>query len=233
MNTTGKAKALPRIKTAVDILMTAALLFLMPYMLMGEEAHEWIGLSTFLLFIIHHLLNIGFWKRLFRGRYAPARILMTVVDILVLLSMLGLMVSSVIISRYVLDFLSIHGAAAFGRTLHMLCAYWGFVFMSVHLGLHWGVIIGRVKNTPGRREYLPALKWIARIAGFAVAVWGAVSFIRYDLLQYMFLRCHFVFFDFEEPVILFILNYAAIMGLWIWIAHYAQLGIKKLRKKRK
>lgn len=158
MNTAGKTKALPRIKTAVDILMTAALLFLMPYMLVGEEAHEWIGLSTFPLFIIHHILNIGFWKRLFRGRYTPVRILMTVVDILVLLSMLGLMVSSVIISRYVFDFLPIHGAAAFGRTLHMLCAYWGFVFMSVHLGLHWGVIIGRVKNTPGRCEYPPALK---------------------------------------------------------------------------
>lgn len=29
-------------------------------------------------------------------------------------------------------------------TVHMFCAYWGFVFMSLHLGIHWRVFVGRM-----------------------------------------------------------------------------------------
>lgn len=46
-----------KIKIIADILMTAALLFLMPYGMVGEAAREWIGAGMFLLFILHHILN--------------------------------------------------------------------------------------------------------------------------------------------------------------------------------
>jgi len=45
------------VKRAVDLLMTAALLLLMSYSLIGEAAHEWIGMGMFLLFIAHLILN--------------------------------------------------------------------------------------------------------------------------------------------------------------------------------
>lgn len=41
-------------KICVDIGMTAALLLLMPYELVGQAAHEWIGIGIFVLFIAHH-----------------------------------------------------------------------------------------------------------------------------------------------------------------------------------
>ena len=44
-------------KRAVDFLLTAALLLLMAYSLIGEAAHEWIGMGMFLLFILHLILN--------------------------------------------------------------------------------------------------------------------------------------------------------------------------------
>jgi hypothetical protein len=46
-----------RVKIGIDILLTAALLLLMPYGMVGEAAHEWIGTAMFLLFVIHHILN--------------------------------------------------------------------------------------------------------------------------------------------------------------------------------
>ena len=46
-------KTKQKIKIAVDLLMTIALLLLMPYEMIGEAAHEWIGAGMFLLFIIH------------------------------------------------------------------------------------------------------------------------------------------------------------------------------------
>ena len=50
------------LKLAVDIAMTAALLLLMVYELIGQAAHEWIGMGMFALFIVHHILN-GSWIR--------------------------------------------------------------------------------------------------------------------------------------------------------------------------
>ncbi len=45
------------LKIVVDIGMTVMLLFLMAYELIGEAAHEWLGIGMFVLFIIHHILN--------------------------------------------------------------------------------------------------------------------------------------------------------------------------------
>lgn len=122
------------LKLTVDIVMTILLFLLMTYELVGQAAHEWIGIGMFLLFILHHILNRSWSRNLFKGKYTAFRMAQTVIVVLVLASMAGSMVSGVILSRYVLSFLPIKGGRAFARTLHMLSAYWGFVFMSLHLG---------------------------------------------------------------------------------------------------
>ena len=135
------------LKMAVDGVMTVLLLLLMAYELVGRAAHEWIGLIMFVLLIAHHILNRGWLKNLRKGRYTPYRVLQTALAGLVLLSMLGQMVSALLISREVFAFLPFTGGVGFGRTLHMLAAYWGYIFLSLHLGLHWGGITGAL----GRR----------------------------------------------------------------------------------
>ena len=127
------------VKTGVDIAMTVALLLLMAYQLIGENAHEWIGILMFLLFVVHHLLNGAWSKNLLRGKYNARRICQTALVFLILLCMLGSMVSGIVISRYVFAFLPKHGGYELAGRLHMLCAYWGFVLMSLHLGLHWNI----------------------------------------------------------------------------------------------
>ena len=129
-------------KIIVDIVMTVLLMLLMAFELVGRSAHEWIGLGMFLLFILHHALNRRWSRNLFRGRYTPVRILQTACAALVLLSMLGSLISAVPISRVVFSFLPISGGLSFGRTLHMLSAYWGFILLSFHLGLHWNMVHG-------------------------------------------------------------------------------------------
>ena len=114
-----------KVKIAVDVLMTLGMLFLMGYQFWGDVAHEWAGAGMFVLFILHHALNGGWYKSLFRGKYTPFRVFQIVVDALVLLDMLGLMVSEVILSNHVFDFLPILGGMGFARTLHMLASFWG------------------------------------------------------------------------------------------------------------
>lgn len=46
------------LKIITDIAMTAILLLLMAYSLVGEAVHEWLGIGMFVLFILHHVLNV-------------------------------------------------------------------------------------------------------------------------------------------------------------------------------
>lgn len=78
-----------KLKICIDILMTAALLFLMPYELVGRAAHEWIGTEIFLLFILHHILNRKWTAHMFKGKYAKFRILQTILVAAIFISMIG------------------------------------------------------------------------------------------------------------------------------------------------
>jgi integral membrane sensor domain MASE1 len=98
---------------------------LMAHMLTGQRVHEWAGTLMFLMFIIHNVLNANWYLKLLRGKYTPQRMLQTVTNLLVFASMLGLMISGIIMSRHVFSFLSINGGMAFARKLHMLSSLLG------------------------------------------------------------------------------------------------------------
>ena len=140
------------LKLVVDMIMTILLFLLMAYLLVGETVHEWMGLAMFILFIFHHALNWKWYRNLFRGKYTPLRIWQTVLNILLLAAMIALMVSGIILSREVFDFLDISGGMGIARTIHMLASYWGFLFMSMHLGLHWSMVMGMIRRAAGIRN---------------------------------------------------------------------------------
>lgn len=218
-------------KICVDIGMTIALLFLMTYELIGQAAHEWLGIGIFVLFILHHILNRKWSGSLLKGKYTPLRIWQTTLVLLVLAAMIGSMVSGVILSRHALSFLPIKGGRSFARSLHMLASYRGFVLMSLHLGLHWRMMMGMA----GKMMKKPSAvrTWTLRILALAIAAYGVYAFIKRDIGSYMLLKIQFVFFDFEEPLIVFLLDYMAIMGLFVFIGHYLTDILKRYSKKRK
>ena len=226
-------KASVKFKICVDITMTAALYACMAYMLVGEEAHEWIGSGLALLFVMHNALNRKWYAALLTGRYTPLRAFQTAVNLLCLASMAAAAVSGAAMSRYLYDIPFLSGGASLARTVHMLAAYWGYCFISLHLGLHWSMMLGMMKNAAAPQR---APRWITpllRTAGAAAALLGAHALMRHNLLDYMFLRNQFVFFDTERPLYLFFLDYAAIMALWAWLAHYARLVLIKVPARKK
>lgn len=214
-------------KIVIDIIMTVLLLFLMARQLTGDSAHEWLGAGMLILWIAHHILNRNWYSHLFKGKYTPMRILQTVINFTVLLSMFGLTVSGIILSRKVFAFLPIPGGIALARPLHVLSAFWGFVLMALHLGLHWNMILGMVRKVTGPVAS-KLLRILLRITATLVAGYGLYAFLKNQFLSYMFLTSSFVFFDFERPVLLFFAEYIAIMNLFIFLAHYTSKGIQKL-----
>ena len=219
-------------KIVIDMIMTVLLMFLMARQITGDSAHEWLGAGMLLLWIAHHILNRGWYSHLFKGKYTPMRIFQTVTNFAVLLSMFGLMVSGIILSREVFAFLPISGGIALARPLHVLSAFWGFVLMALHLGQHWNMILGMVRKAAGPVSSKP-LRILLHIAAASVAGYGLYAFLKNQFLSYMFLTSSFVFFDFERPVLLFFTEYIAIMGLFIFLAQYTSRGIQRLAGSRK
>ena len=129
--------------------------------------------------------------------------------------MLGLMASGVMLSRYVFSFLPRRGGQKFARTLHMLCSYWGFCLMGLHLGLHWRMVMGWAGKRAAAR---PAL---LSAAGLLAVGYGVYDFFKREVWLYLFLRSHFVFFDFSEPLLMYLLDYIAVLAAFVWLGHYA------------
>lgn len=220
------------IKLAVDILMTFALLFLMGYQFWGEAPHEFVGTAEFVLFIVHHILNCHWHKSLFKGRYSALRILTLCIDFLVMLSMLAQMYSGIIMSRYVFDFLPFGGGMTMARRLHILGAYWGFLFMSLHLGIHWSMILKMMRKYAGIKGVSKVRSAVAFFAGLLMSVYGVCAFISRDFPTYLLLKSEFVFLDYSEPKFRFYIDYFALMGLCIFIAHYGIKIIRRMKKQR-
>ena len=219
-------------KWVLDVLMTITLLLLMGYQFWGETAHEWIGAGMFLLFFAHQLLNRNWYRNLFRGRYTSVRVLQLIINLLTLVAMLALMYSGIVLSRHMFAFLPIKGGLMLARQLHILGSYWGYLMMSLHLGLHWSMVLGIIRKKTGIKNTSRIRSGICFAAGLLIAGYGISVFVRRDFPLYLFLRSHFVFLDYEEPVFLYYVDYVALMGTCIFIAHYLSKGFRKLSKKK-
>lgn len=217
-----------RLKIVIDVLMTLALLFLMGYQFWGDVAHEWAGAGMFVLFIAHHVVNGGWHKSLFCGKYTPFRIFQLILDLAVFADMIGLMVSGIMLSNHVFAFLNLHGGISLARLLHMASSYWGFVIMALHLGLHWGIFTGLGKRVFRIQKSSLLCNTAVLLVSAAIAVYGVIAFLRRNLLTYLLVQTQFVFLDFGESRVLFYLDYLAMMGTCIFFSHYAGRLLRKL-----
>lgn len=204
----------------IDLAITAMLPVLMAYSLVGESIHEWVGISMFILFIIHHILNCRWHQNLLKGKYSGIRIIGTVINVLLFGIMICLMISGIILSRHVFIFLHINAGIAIAREVHLFAAYWGLVLMSLHLGLHWSILMGVTKKITGIKKTSLIRTAFLRMIAALIAAYGIYAFLYRNNGSYMLLRTKFVFFDFDEPLSLFFADQLAIMGLFVFAGHY-------------
>ena len=217
-------KPVIKMKIIVDIAMTVLIILLMSYGLIGEENHEWLGMGMFILFVLHHILNYKWHMNIKSGRCNAVRIIQTTVVAVIFLCMIGSMVSGIMLSRYLFSSLSFHNENGTVEKIHILCAYWGFVMMSLHLGFHWNMITSMVKkhiNVPALAEKI--LKLLVCI----IAIYGVFAFIQRDIADYLFLRSHFVFFDYAQPKWHFFIDYVSVMGVFIMVGFFILKFVKK------
>lgn len=210
------------LRHSTDLTMTVLLLVLMAYSVTGQEVHEWMGIGILALFLLHHGLNAAWFRTLVKGRYTPLRALQTIFVVLLFASVTAQVVSGLAMARYALPFLNIPVSTSTARLMHLACGYWSFLLMGLHLGLHWSVFLGLGRKLRGGRPLPPAGRWILRILTGAAAIWGAVGFAQQNIIDYLFLRTEFVFFDYEKSLLLTIGELAAMMVLWTLTGYLLQ-----------
>ena len=218
-----------KLRIVIDIGMVLLLPLLMAYSLVGEAAHEYLGIGMFVLFAAHHSLNAAWWKRLHRGGYTPLRVLGTAVNLALAMIMLALPISGMILSRHVFRFLHFNGAST-ARTVHLLASYWGLVLMSVHAGMHGSMISGMLRKKFNIRQTSTAGTWVLRLIAVLLAVCGIYAFVKHKISSYLFLRTQFVFIDFSQPVVLVLLDYLAIIALFAIVGYCISKVINKNKR---
>ena len=212
-------------KRILDILMTLALPCLMAYELIGQETHEILGLCTVGLFILHHAMNWQWHRNLFRGKYTAYRAVLTALDVLMIIVFIDQAVTGIMMAKHVFPDLPHVGRRSFARVLHLLGAYWGFIFCCLHAGMHMTGMIRKWISKTGMARVLPAA------LALCISGYGVYAFIKRGPPRYMVLREQFVFFDFDEPLVWFFLDYIAILLALMLLGSLLGYGLQKVRRK--
>jgi len=214
-----------KIRLTVDAVMVILLPMLMAYALIGEAVHEILGTAMLALLIAHHLLNRRFYGAIRKGRYGADRVFRTALDGILLIALLLQPVSGILLSRHLYTFIPALPAAATAREIHMVCAYWSFLLMGVHTGTHLRPLRNRMKK---RKAAGIAFGSIVLL----IAAYGGYAFFKRGLPEYLIHKNAFAFFDFDEPVVWFLADYAAITVLAAAIGFGITEGLSRLSRGR-
>ena len=190
------------LRRIVDILMTIALMLLMSSQVTGQEAHEYTGITMFTLFLIHQYLNRRWYGALLKGKYTLLRSFSTAVNFTLLASFVTTAFSGIIMSEN-FPSLNIESLTSFARLAHLSCSYLSFTLMGIHLGLHWGMIAGKIKSSwPG-------------IFAVILAGYGLYAFVWVNnIASYIFLVNEFAFLDYDKNPAIVILENVSMMSFW-------------------
>jgi len=197
----------------------------------GTVAEGWIGMAMLVLFISHHILNHKWVTSVRKGKYNAFRVIQTVLVIIMLILIMGSMISGILLSNHIFKWIKISGTYMTARQIHMFCAYWGLVVMSLHLGFHWNIAVAMA----GRLWEHPSVirTWAARSVATTIAGYGLYAFYRRQIGDYLIMRMHFVFYDYEKGIFPFLLDYLAVMMLIAFIGYYSGVFLKKTGKRKR
>lgn len=209
---------------AIDIIMLAAMLFLMGMQVTKQEIHEWLGIGLFVLVIAHHILNRKYYSAVFKGKYTPLRAFMLIVNTALLLSFIATPTTGMLMSRYATPFLNSVVGTALPRKLHLMLTYWSFVLMGMHAGLHLGIISSKLKNK--------SVKVIAFMLMCVVSGYGFYLFAKANIFEYMLMKTQFAFLDYSKPAWQIIIENLAMLLAWALATYLITIGLKNIKKKK-
>lgn len=211
-----------KVRRIVDILMVICFIALMLNQITGVFAHEVIGIITFILFIIHHIINRNFYKNMFKGKFNKLRIAFLIIDVLLFIMMILMMISSILISQHLFEFLNIT-SHTLGRYLHIISSYMIYMLSALHLGLHFNQMIKLSKDK----------KIIVNVFLVLFAlIFGVNGFIKKEFIPKLTLQNLFPLYS-DDSFVIILIDYLGIFIMFMMIGYgiYNLVILKKGEKK--
>ncbi len=200
--------------------MTVLMLLAMAYYLTGNTIHEFIGVTVFVQFIVHNLLNRKWYKAILKGKYNFRRILQLGINLLFLATMSVMMISAVFISSDLFSFIIINNDMTL-RQIHVQTAYWGFIIMAVHIGLSWEIIISSARRMTGITGKSRIRTILLRVLAVLIVFYGVNSSFEREVGSKLLIYNPFGWYTNDQSYIGFLIDHLSIMGIYICGTHYA------------
>lgn len=213
-------------KLTVDILMGLIMIPVMAERATKLPIHEYLGTVLILLFILHHVLNFNWFRRLGKGRYPRSRKLEIGSNILLTLAFIMIIISSIMTAKYVFTLGLPIETRHIWKRIHFASAYWFIAFLGIHIGLHWQMVLAKFRNFP-----LFANKILARGSALLLTLAGAYTFIATSMAPAMIqIRRRAVFpHPTERNDFIVVVAFFCILAMWTVLGHY---GRKLLLQRR-
>jgi hypothetical protein len=217
------------IRLAVDLTMIILLFMASGYRITGNIIHELIGVSIFVFFIVHNVLNGRWYQRVFEKKNSLPATLNRAVNLLTLIAILVLLVSAVHISHTVFDFIPAEGSLLI-RKIHVSAAYSSLILMSMHLGMHWGTIISMMRKMTRIKFATPFGIIMLRLSAVLIAGYGMyVSFER-NVCSKLIAYYTYDFWNSGQSVLIYFIDSMSVMGIYVFGTHYVLKFVLKYKR---
>lgn len=211
-------------KRYLHVALIVVLLLLMANLLIGIGVfHESLGLIMGLLVLVHLVQNRTWWQSLFKGKYNVQRFVLVLLNVALAIGIVITMISGIRMSHYVIPNTIFFEQMGTIRLIHHYAVYWVFIICAAHVGLHVPVITGR---WPVLKRALQSQNiWLQGIVAL-ICLYGAYAFWYESLFMYLTFISDFAYFDFDQPVLLFLFNYFSIFIL-VAAIFYRLFGVRR------
>lgn len=209
------------VKMIIDALMLIIILLEFSKLYTGQLLHEAFGVALLILFIIHNILNINFYKNILKGNYNLLRVITTTTNILFLICMLLTIILGIPISSELFKELKLNGNTTI-RKLHTILGYWNLILLSIHLGFHFKIIFAKLKNKIKDKKNIKNLFYMVELI---IVIFGIKTMRDINLGAYLIGKSSFAI---PTNIILSLLNnFITVISISILTYNFEKLLLKK------
>lgn len=211
------------IKYCLDIIMTICFICIMKIMITGISLHEKLGLIILGLVILHIILNYRWVKgmalRIFDTKLNLVTKISVVLNLVLAILTVLLVVSGILISVTIFTNIAAENRELWAN-IHKKSALLLFICISIHIGLHWKMIMYGFKNMFKIKGFSKIRTSALRIVTIVIMLFGLLSLFRNPILQDTFKINKESDSKNKSTKIQVILEYTSIMGLFIGGTYY-------------
>lgn len=191
------------IRFTLSCLMLITILIAMANKWTGNIIHEILGITILLMILYHNLINKKWYETITKGSYNFFRTINLFFNFLLLISTIVLLISSIMISDTLFAFLNIK-STMFLEQIHTTSAYWMFICIAIHLGIHFQRFISLLSK-------FHFSIFFKSILGLGLIVYGTFAFVQRDVYTKLFMIHAFDYWDKRQSMIIWFIDYLSIL----------------------